>query len=184
MEGYVQNDGVSPKFVAQRAFPQAGRATFEQLHLTFARKSSCKSLNKEFIQWLRDNTFSDDFWSFHKADGTDYKFAPPKSPPKVTSEIIPATSEAIAEAPQPVLPTEKKKPAKGAGRRMIRDKSGVPKGVGITPGSIIESPFTSAKPMIDKCKDRSVLKKALTLTRHFSNKEEHMRHIVRRLEQV
>ncbi len=179
MEGYVQNDGVSPKFVAQRAFTQGGSATFKQLHMTFERKSGLKSLNKKFIQWLRDNPFSNDFWSFRNSDGSNYEFDAPKTVAAPKSDATPAP-----QAPPAVQPAEKKKPAKGAGRNMVRDKSGVPKGVSITPGSIIESSFVLAKPMIDKCKDRSVLKKALTLTRHFSNKEEHMRHLVRRLEQV
>ena len=75
-------------------------------------------------------------------------------------------------------------PAKGAGRKMVRDAGGVAKGSSITPGSIVDSEYTLAKPMIEKCNSRDVLKKALTLSRHFSKKEEHMRHILRRLEQV
>jgi hypothetical protein len=54
----------------------------------------------------------------------------------------------------------------------------------VTPAAIIEAPYEQARGLIDKTRDRSVLKKALALTQHFGGKEKHMRHIMKRMEQV
>ncbi len=79
--------------------------------------------------------------------------------------------------------TKPKVDARGAGRKMRRDGNSL-KGVKITPAMIIEANYEEASALIDKCNERPVLKKALALSKHFSGKEAHMRHLIKRVEAV
>jgi len=186
MRGYVQNNGPAPKFVAQRGFPHGGKVDFDLLHLTYAKKSGIDELEQDFVQWLKDNIFTEDFWSFHNFDESGFVFAAPvaetaekPAPKKRAAKKKAARKKVVAEeAPK------KKDPGKGAGKKMTRSSNEPVKGSVITPSTIIEAEYGLAKPLIEKCRDREVLKKALTLSRHFSSKEQHMRHLMRRLDQV
>jgi hypothetical protein len=91
------------------------------------------------------------------------------------------TSEEVEQGEEKV--TEAVAPARGAGTVMKRKATTVNKS-SITPNTIIEAAFPEAHDLIEKCADRNVLKKALALSQHFSKKDEHMRHLMRRLEQV
>ena len=57
-------------------------------------------------------------------------------------------------------------------------------GGSVTPSEIIEAPFDQARSLINKTRDRRILKRALALTQHFGAKEQHQRCIMKRLEQV
>ena len=70
-----------------------------------------------------------------------------------------------------------------AGRNLKRDDN-ILQSNEITPADIIEAPYDEARSLIEKTKDRTILKKALKLSNHISGKEQHMRHIVKRMEQV
>jgi hypothetical protein len=187
MQGYVQNNGSTPVFIAQRGVPQGASVDFEKLHLTYAKKSGFEELEPGFVQWLRDNVFSDTkVWGFYNFDGSEYEFATPEkeekpAPKKKTARKKKAAAKKVEEVAEKPAP---KKEARGAGKRLARKSTEARKGASITPSTIIEAEYTIAKPLIEKCNDREVLKKALTLSRHFSSKEQHMRHLMRRLEQV
>ena len=57
-------------------------------------------------------------------------------------------------------------------------------GTTATAVSIIEAPYEEARGLIEKTSDRTVLKKALRAAQHFSHKDQHLRHLMKRLEQV
>lgn len=206
MSGYVCNDGGPPVFIAQRGVPQGRKVDFEDLLLVFSRKSTFEEVEPGFVSWLKENVFSDSRWGFYNEDGTLYEFETAEEPePESVSVKI-----SVVDAPPDLKPAKKKraparkssrkkkdasepkesssktssKPtAKGAGRRFVRDNNDN-KGVKITPSMIIEADYSEASHLINQCKERPVLKKALTLSKHFSGKEAHMRHLIRRVEEV
>lgn len=170
MNGYIQNNGTTSKFTAQRGFHPGARVEFDKLLLTLSKNSGFNKVGMGFIKWLKSNTFSEDRWGFYNSDGSDFKFT--KSNSKSVSQEAPeAVSEDII-------------PAKGAGQKFSRSPDAPANKNTITPTSIIEADFDVAKSQIEKCRDRVVLKKALNLSRHFSNKEQHMRYLMRRIDQI
>jgi hypothetical protein len=111
---------------------------------------------------------------------------PPKAAAKVKAAPKAAPVKTPTKKPRPSkrkTSSKRAKDAVGAGRAMGRDYDEA-RGGSVTPANIIEAPYDVARSLIEKTKDRVVLKKALTLTQHFSGKEQHMRHIIKRLEQV
>lgn len=168
MKGFVKNETGKAVFKAQRPLPPGSVLTFEDAYLVFENKSG-KKKNQTFVKWLRDNVFAEEGWGFYKEEGVP--FFPEK---KVE------TAAAVEEAP---APEPKVAPAKGAGRKLVRKARKVTKN-NTTAASIIEADLPQAREMISKTKDRAILKKALTLSDHFSKKEEHRRLIMRRLEEV
>ena len=74
-------------------------------------------------------------------------------------------------------------PAGGAGKRLAKKNDRV-SNKKATAGLIIDAPIDRAKDMIASTKDRAILKRALSLSNHFSHREEHRRLIQRRLEEV
>lgn len=163
MKGFVKNEGDKGSFVLQRSLHSGATLSFDEAYLTVGAKSG-KKKGVEFVRWLRDNCLSGEKWVFYKEEGVPY--------------FTEAESEK-AEGPSAKLDI----PAKGAGRVMRRHVEPT-KGSEITAKTIIEAPHEQARSLIDKCKDKVVLKKALALSRHFSRKEEHMRYLMKRLEQV
>lgn len=165
--GFVKNESNEAFFKLQRSLPPGGKIKFSDAFLTIGSKSGLEG--KEFVKWLRENVFPGPAWGFYSAD--DVPFFSEDS--KKNQDVAPAAPPVSLEA------------GKGAGRveRRVRSK-GETKGVEITASKIIESEFPVAKTMIEKCKSRAVLKKALNLSQTFANKDEHMRHLIKRLEQV
>ncbi len=163
MKGFVKNEGEKGVFILQRTLYPGALLSFDEAYLSVGGKSGLKN-GISFVRWLRDNYLSGAQWVFYKEEGVPY-FSQEEM-----SEIEERPVEAVA-------------PAKGAGRVMRRHVNDA-KGTEITANTIIEQPFTQAKVLIDKCGDRNVLKKALALSQHFSKKEDHMRHLMKRLQQV
>lgn len=174
MRGYVQNNGSTSKFTAQRRFHPGGRVDFDNLIPTFIKLSGFSKSSPGFVKWLRDNIFSDERWGFYNADGSDFKFTKSKAKSTVANQDEVVTEESAA----PV------KKARGAGQRLTRNVENDISDRDITPSSIINAEFSMARPQIEKCRDRIILKRALTLSKHFSNKEEHMRYLMRRLDEI
>ncbi len=163
MKGFVRNEGEKGVFTLQRRLSPGTKLSFDDAYLTVGEKSGQKK-GPSFVKWLRENCFTDSQWVFYKKEGVPY-----------------FTSEEISQAEE--KPVEVLAPSKGAGRIMKRKADTTNKG-SITPNLIIGAPFSEAQALIEKCSDKKVLKKALTLSQHFSKKDEHMRHLMKRLEQV
>jgi hypothetical protein len=158
MKGFIRNEGERPKFILQRGISPGLSITFEEAYDIVGKKSG-KRRGPTFINWLRENHFSAPTWVFYKEEGETY-----------------FEGESLQEVASV-------RPARGAGKTQIRRDDSKEK-EDITAQQIINSELVIAKQLIDKCKDRAVLKKALTASRHYSGKEAHMRHLIRRLEQV
>lgn len=168
MKGFVKNETGKAVFKAQRPLPPGSVLTFEDAYLVFENKSG-KKKNQIFVKWLRDNVFAEEGWGFYKEEGVPF-FPEKKVGPPPAAEETPTPKTKVA-------------PAKGAGRKLVRKARKVTKN-NVTAASIIEADLPQAREMISKTKNRSVLKKALSLSSHFSRKEEHRRLIMRRLEEV
>lgn len=184
INGYIVNNNHEAFFKIQRRINPGGRVTFENAFKTLGRKSGLRGM--EFLLWLKDTHFSDPGWKFINTDGSDFVFGTKVAskdkeevfidfPSKKEEASVPKKEEEVAEI----------SPGKGAGKRLERTvKNQVARGTEITPSSIISADYSKAEGMIALCKDRAVLKKALNLSKHFANKEQHMRQIIKRLEQV
>ena len=166
VRGYVKNEGTAAFFKLQRQLPPAAKLSFEDAFLAVGKKSG-KDGN-EFIKWLRENIFPGPDWGFYKDESTPF-FSDEN---KQTQDVAPNA---------PISADEE---GVGAGKVLSRQKQNSGKKADITPSNIIDAEYSHAKNLIDKCRSRDVLKKALTLSQHFSNKGEHMRYLMRRLEQV
>lgn len=160
MKGFVRNEGDRAVFTLQRSIVPGFSITFEEAYNVVGKKSG-KKRGKLFVKWLRDNVFSGNQWAFYAEEGVQF----------FGSEDLPKEKpEKVAEA-------------KGAGRKLRRKTENFT-GQEITATLIIEKPYPQAKNLIEKCNDRGVLKKALSLSKLRSKREDHMRHLMRRLEQV
>lgn len=174
MKGYVQNLGNSAYFVLQRQVPPLGKVKLEEAFKVVGKKSDLTEEQVvEFVQFLREKVLLRGDWGYFNADGSQLGAVSKESkPPRAKRSSQNNTS------------SKQEEDAKGAGRNLRRDQE-VPRGAAeVTPSSIIEAPYEDARSMIDRTRDRVVLKKALSLTKHFSGKEQHMRHILKRLEQT
>ncbi len=163
MKGFVKNEGEKGVFTLQRRINPGTTLSFEDAYLTVGKKSG-KKKGPSFVKWLRESHLTGNQWAFYRQEGAPY----------FTSEEVEQGEEKVTEAVAP---------ARGAGTVMKRKATTVNKS-SITPNTIIEADFPEAHDLIEKCADRTVLKKALALSQHFSKKDEHMRHLMRRLEQV
>lgn len=165
--GFVKNESEVAFFKLQRSLPPGGKIKFSDAFLTIGSKSGVEG--KEFVKWLRENVFPGTDWGFYSADDVPYF--------SETTKINKDTA--------PVAPPVSSEAGRGAGRVARRTQpKGEEKKSTITASAIVEADFTTAKTLIEKCKQRSVLKKALNLSQTFANKDEHMRHLMKRLEQV
>lgn len=166
IRGFVKNEGKDAPFTLQRSIPPGAKLAFEDAFLVAGKKSGKNG--KAFVEWLRENVFPGPEWGFYSDEGVPF-----------FSETTAAKQDPAPEAPLPAAE------AQGAGRVMRRARErGPEKGSKITPAAIIEATGPAAKDLITACNDKSVLKKAMSLTKHFAGKEEHMRYLMRRLEQV
>ncbi len=158
MKGFVKNGGNRPVFILQRSINPGISISLEDAYLVVGKKSG-KKQGVSFATWLRQGIFQDSIWEFYKEEG-----------------------EAFFEE-EPVREVSRTAPGAGAGKNMVRrDEDNTKKG--ITAQEIIDSDLVIAKQLIDKCKDKSVLKRALAATKHYSGKEGHMRYLLKRVEQV
>lgn len=158
MKGFVKNGGNRPIFILQRAINPGTSISLEDAYIVVGKKSG-KKQGVSFATWLRQGIFQDSIWEFYKEEG-----------------------EAFFDE-EPVRKAVKTTPGAGAGKNMVRRDDDKTK-KGITALQIIDSDLVIAKQLIDKCKDKSVLRKALAATKHYSGKEGHMRYLLKRVEQV
>ncbi len=158
MKGFVKNESDRTLFVLQRAINPGFSLTFDEAYVVVGKKSG-KKKGSTFVNWLRENYFQDPLWAFYKDEGEAY-----------------FEEEAIGARPRIVT-------AQGAGKNLVRrdDAQEDSRALAI---KILDSEIVIAKSLIDKCRDRSVLKKALAASKLRAGKEAHMRHLIRRLEQV
>lgn len=172
MKGYVENTGTQAYFILQRQLPPGGKIQLEDAYRVVGKRSGLEETQiQEFVNFLKTQIFTRGNWSFVIEGSKSAEIKPKKSSQKKVDTTQSKTS------------SKKEKDARGAGRSMRRDVS-ESQGTNITPAEIIEAPYEQARSLIEKTKDKVVLKKALNLTKHFANKEQHMRHLVKRLEQV
>ena len=164
MKGFVKNEGPRGTFTLQRRLYPGSTLSFDDAYLTVGEKSGQKK-GTEFVKWLRENCFPGDQWAFYKEEGVPYFTEEAAQGLKTSSEPSSA-------------------PARGAGRVMKRKQESGEKGLAITSNAIIEATFPEAQTLINKCSNKSVLKKALNLSQHFAKKDEHMRQLMKRIEQV
>jgi hypothetical protein len=191
MQGYVKNEGTRAYFVCQRQIPPGGKVTFDSIYKSVGKKSGLE-YNFDFIEWVKLNIFKRGSWGYYgENDGPLVEKPVVKKSNKIATKKV-STKKAVPKVPK--VPKVSKKTsaktsskkeldARGAGRNMKRDTNMLESNE-ITPAAIIEAPYDEARSLIEKTKDRTVLKKALKLSHHISNKEQHMRHIVKRMEQV
>jgi len=181
MRGYVQNEGTQAYFICQRQIPPGGKVELDDVYKSVGKKSGLEN-DLAFIDWVKTNVFLRGSWGYYEEAGKPLDApAPKKAAPRKRAKKEADTTSGTS--------SKREKDAKGAGRPMKRDTRTTVDtvdvtGATVTPSAIIEAPYDQARALIEKTKDRTVLRKALRLTKHFAGKEQHMRHIVKRLEQV
>jgi hypothetical protein len=158
MKGFVKNEGERPIHVLQRAVSPGFSITFEEAYGVVGKKSE-KKRGAAFVSWLREAYFQAPFWVFYKDEGEVYF------------------------EDEPVRKLAKVRPAQGAGKSQVR-RDDVREKKNVTVQRIIDSDIVAARPLIDKCKDRAILRTALATSKIRTGKEAHMRYLIRRLEQV
>ena len=183
MKGYLRNESNEAYFKLQRQIPPGGKVTLDAAYRS-AGKASGVEEGPEFVQWLKEHILTQGTWGIYEEEGKIFG-AESESPKIQPSPDTKQKSARKAKTNSSANRTSSKKEhdARGAGRAMRRD-SNEAKGLIITPATIIDAPYDEARTLIEKTKDRTVLKKALNLTKHFSGKDQHMRHIMKRLDQV
>jgi hypothetical protein len=180
MRGFLKNETGRSVFKLQRPLPVNGVLSFDDAYLTLGEKSGKKE-GQGFVKWLKDTHFPDEGWVFYREEGVLF-FPKPKQETPVKEEV-----KEIEVSPDPPKAPRKKIAAKGAGKKLRQNankKRSSKKSQEIVPGDVINADLPQAKELLSKIKDRQVLKRALSLSNHFSNKEEHRRLINRRLEEV
>jgi len=184
MRGYVQNVGTQAVFILQRQVPPGSRIKLEDAYKAVGKRSGLKPTQVvAFIDFLRTQILHQGNWAFFEDEGEVFK--PPKKKTAVKVEKVEEKLEEVAqevEAPQKPSP-KPQSPARGAGKPLRRSPEDALSG-GVTPAAILEAPYEQARALIDKTRSKMVLRRALKLTQHFSGKEQHMRHIIKRLERV
>ena len=168
--GVVVNESTNAYFVLQRQVPPGGKVSLGAAYLDVGLRSG-ETDESAFACWLQESVLLRGSWGYYDQEGNSLTG-------KKTAVAVDAEEDSVDKTP-----SGREKGARGAGkvlRRSLKDA----KGVEITPKEIIEAPYEEARTLIEKSKDRVVLKKALALTKHFSGKEQHMRHLMRRIEQV
>ena len=174
MRGYIQNEGTQAYFVCQRQIPPGGKVQLEDVYKSVGKKSGLEE-NLEFVEWIKSNVFTRGSWAYYEEEGKLLGEKSKKAPAKKTP--------AKKTSSQHKTSSKRETDARGAGRSLRRNINEAT-GTEITPASIIDAPYETARGLIDKTTDRTVLKKALNLTKHFAHKESHMRHIIKKLEQI
>lgn len=170
LPGYVRNEGKRAYFKLQHSLPPEGKLSLEQAFLVIGKQSGLER-GPEFTQWLRETHFAGPDWVFYDEHDERLVWEVAEAP----------TATEVSHAEAPMRPPVVK--AKGAGRKLRRQNLKIDENK-ITPAQIIDADPAQAKNLIEQCRDKTVLKKAMALTSHFAHKEEHQRYLMRRLEQV
>ncbi len=158
MKGFVKNEGTRTVFILKRSVNPGFSISLDDAYLTVGKKSG-KRRGPAFVNWLREAYFQDPMWAFYKDEGESYFEEEPL--------------RAVASAG----------PAEGAGKGLIRRDEAQEKET-LTAKRILDSEIILARQLIDKCKNKSTLRRALAATKVRTGKEAHMRYLIRRLEQV
>lgn len=158
MKGFVKNESDRTLFILQRNINPGFSLTFEDAYVVVGKKSG-KKRGPTFVNWLRETYFQDPRWAFYKDEGEAYF---------EEGDIVASSRVASSQ---------------GAGKNLVRRDDAQEEGRALAL-KILDSEIVTARTLIDKCKDRSVLKKTLAASKLRSGKEAHMRHLIRRLEQV
>ena len=159
MRGFIKNEGDRAYFICQRQIPPGGKVEFENLYLSVGKKSGLDE-DLEFVKWLRDNVFKRGTWGYYEDVDRPLFAEPAKEKP---------ASKKKKKEPTAKTSSKKGKDARGAGRNLRRDAEDEAS-TEVTPRAIIEAPYDQARALIEKTKDRAVLKKALALNKHFAGK--------------
>ncbi len=165
--GFVRNEGERSLFKVQRMLVPGGKLLFSDAHLSLVKKSGGLA-GEEFIVWLRENVFPGPDWGFYKDEDKPYFNKSTKKD----------------AAPETPLPVKGKKTASGKVMKRDDPSTRQDKTNKITPVQIIEADAESARKLIEQCRDKTTLKKALNLSQNIAHRGEHMRLLMRRLEQV
>lgn len=161
MKGFIKNEGTNSVFILQHNLFPGAKLSFDEAY-TVIGATSGKKKGITFIRWLQKNHFSDSCWIFYKTENNVY----------------------FDKKENKIQTTERISPAGGAGKIMRRTQDTVEKGSVISADLIINASFPNAQTLIEKCSDKKILKKALALSQYSSKKGEHMRHLMKRLQQV
>jgi len=179
MKGYLQNTSARGYFTLQRQIQPGGKVQLEDAFKSIGHQSGLEETQvTEFIEFLQNQVLVKGSWEYFEAEGKPFGAKTPakKTPAK---KATPKKKAASDKGKSP----KKANDAKGAGRALRRDINEA-QGITVTPAAIIDAPYDQARGLIEKTNDRSVLKKALALTQHFGGKERHMRHLMKRMEQI
>lgn len=155
MKGFIRNEGKEVSFKLQKHVVPGGTLTFDHAYKLVGSKSELPN-NLAFLKWLKKSYFPEACWKFYKDTG----------------EVLNVGKSAAS------------KPLSETSGRVLRRPDKQKKGSMVTADSIISKPIAEAKVLIEKCNDKRALRRALSMSRHFSGKEEHTRILMRRLEQV
>jgi len=175
MKGFVKNETNRSIFKLQRPLPINGILSLDNAYLTVGERSGLKK-GVAFAKWLKENYFSADGWNFYKEEGVPFF----KEDRETAVEVKKGEPEVVVSVPKV---RKKVTPGKGAGKKFTRTKDANERAK-VTSGLIVESSIEDAKSLINNTNDRKILKRALSMTNHFSNKEEHRRLVMKRLEEV
>jgi len=185
MRGYVQNVGTQAVFILQRQVPPGSRIKLEDAYKAVGKRSGLKPTQVvAFVDFLRTQILHQGNWAFFEDEGKAFKQKTVVKVEKVEEKSEEVAQEVSQEVEAPQKPSPKpQSPARGAGKPLRRSPEDALSG-GVTPAAILEAPYEQARALIDKTRSKMVLRRALKLTQHFSGKEQHMRHIIKRLERV
>lgn len=180
MKGYVQNLGTNAFFILQRQVPPGGKVRLQDAFRTLHGNNVELTEDKvaEFIELLKTKMPTNGTWGYFDESGVSLEISETSEKPVALEKSKSKNSSS------PKTSSKKEDDARGAGRNLHRDSDSVAKGTEITAATIIQASYDEARTLIESTRDRVVLKKALGLTKHFSGKEQHMRHILKRLEQT
>jgi len=158
MKGFIKNEGERATYSFKRSTLPGKTISLDEVYTIVGEKSGEKK-GPSFAKWLRDNHLRNGPWVMYKDEASLY-------------------------FPEEVLFEEKShKSGGGAGVNMKRTSEYVEED-NRKVLQLIETPIEQARPIIDKCNDRNVLRKALAASKVQSRKEAHQRHLIKRLEQV
>lgn len=152
MRGYLQNQGNQAYFVMQRQIPPGGKVNLSEAYKSLGSKSGLEE-GIEFVEWLKVNILTRGAWGFYEQEGVPLKGEKTAVSKKAGSrkKVVSTTTTKTS--------SKKDQDARGAGRVLKRDVNAI-KGDKITPAKIVEAPYDEARALIEKCRDKSVLKKS------------------------
>ncbi len=158
MKGFIKNEGERPTYSFKRSTPPGNTISLDEVYIVVGKQSGEKK-GLKFVKWLKENKLVNSFWVIYREEEVLY-----------FPEDADSSNENFPKA-------------KGAGVNMKRTSEYLEE-ANIKVIKLIETPIEQARPMIDKCNDRGILRKALAVSKMQSRKEAHQRHLIKRLSQV